>query len=117
MALDTVQKFVDQARVLLQDQNVPYRYPDADLVAALAMAMLEVRRLRPELLLSYFSTTLPDFSTSSMSASVPIDPMYRMALLYFICGLAQLRDDESTQDSRATIFMNKFIAQLLTISA
>lgn len=117
MALDTVQDYVDRARVLLQDQYEPYRYPDSDLVEALSEAILEARRLRPDLLKPYFRTSLPDFSTSSMSQSVPIDPQYRVAFVYYICGQAQLRDDENTQDSRASVFLNKFVSQLLTIQA
>jgi len=117
MALDTVQDYVDRARVLLQDQISPYRYPDADLVEALSEAILEARRLRPDILSSYFRTSLPDFSTSSMSQSVPIDPQYRVAFVYYICGQAQLRDDENTQDSRASAFLNKFVAQLISIQA
>lgn len=117
MALDTVQDYVDRARVLLLDQNIPYRYPDLDLVEALNMGILEARRLRPELLKSYFNTSLPDFSTGSMGASVPIDPMYRVAFVYYICGQAQLRDEENTQDSRAAVFLNKFMSQMITIQS
>lgn len=117
MALDTVQDYVDRARVLLLDTVVPYRYADADLVEALNMGILEARKLRPELLKSYFRTALPDYSTSSMSAVVDIDPMYRVPFVYYICGHAQLRDDENVQDSRAISFLNKFTAQLMSLAA
>lgn len=117
MALDTVQDYIDRARVLLLDQSQPYRYPDADLVENLNMGFLEIRRLRPDIVSKYFLTTLPDFTTAQMSSTVPLDPMYRVALLYYICGHAQLRDDENTQDARATIFLNKFTAQMLTIQS
>jgi hypothetical protein len=117
MALSTVQEYVDRARVLLQDQVAPYRYPDDDLVGALNDGILESRRLRPDIMSSYFRSTLPEFSTSNMSATVPIDPMYRMTFVYYICGMAQLRDDENVQDSRAAVFLNKFVSQMLTIQA
>jgi hypothetical protein len=117
MALDTVQDYVDRARVLLLDAVAPYRYSDADLVEALNIGVLEARRLRPDLFKSYFRTTLPDFNTSAMSTSVDIDPMFRSAFVYYICGQAQLRDDENVQDSRAAMFLNKFISQLLTVAA
>lgn len=117
MALDTVQDYVDRARVLLQDQFEPYRYPDSDLVEALSEGILEARRLRPDLLLSFFRTSLPDFSTTNMAQSVAIDSQYRVAFVYYICGQAQLRDDENTQDSRAAYFLNKFVSQLLSIQA
>ncbi|HEY7824292.1 MAG TPA: hypothetical protein VIG24_15730 [Acidimicrobiia bacterium] len=117
MALDTVQDYLDRARVLLLDQVEPYRYPDVDLVEALNMGILEARRLRPELLSGYFRTTLPDFSTADTTAAVPIDQMYRVAFVYYICGHAHLRDDEITQDSRAASFLNLFTAKMLTIQA
>jgi len=117
MALDTVQDYIDRARVLLLDQVDPYRYPTLDLVEALNLGILEARRLRPDLLKAYFDTTLPDFDGSNMTLTVPIDPMYRVAFVYYICGQAQLRDDENTQDSRAAAFLNKFVAQLTTIQA
>jgi len=117
MALDTVQDYIERARVLLQDQVEPFRYPDADLVEALNMAILETRRLRPELLSSFFRQSLPDFDAGNQTAPVPIDPQYRTAFVYYICGHAHLRDDEITQDSRASAFLNKFTAQMLTIQA
>lgn len=117
MALDTVQDYVDRARVLLLDTVVPYRYSDADLVENLNMGILEARKLRPELFRSYFRTSLPDYNTSAMSAAVAIDPQYRVAFVYYICGQAQLRDDENVQDSRAVTFLNKFTGQLLSIAA
>lgn len=117
MALDTVQDFIDRARVLLLDQAEPYRYPTTDLVESLNEGILEARRLRPDLLSSYFRSSLPDFSTAAMTAAVPIDPQYRVAFVYYICGQAQLRDEENTQDTRAAAFLNKFIAQMTTIQA
>jgi len=117
MALDTVQDYIARARVLLLDQVEPFRYPNEDLVEALNMAVFETRRLRPELLRSFLRGSLPQFEISDLSAQVPIDPQYRLAFLYYICGHAQLRDDEINQDSRAAAFLNKFTAQMLTIQA
>ena len=117
MALDTVQDFVDRARVLLMDEVEPYRYPTVDLVENLNMGILEMRRLRPDLLLSKFRTTLPDYDPGTLSAAIDLDPQYRMSLLYYICGHAQLRDEENVQDSRAVTFLNKFTSQLLTLMA
>lgn len=117
MALDTVQDYIDRARVLLLDQIDPYRYPTDDLIEALNMGILEARRLRPDLLRNHFRTPLPDFSSASMSDIVPIDPMYRVAFVYYICGHAQLRDDENNQDNRSAAMLNKFVAQMLNIQS
>jgi hypothetical protein len=117
MALDTVQDYIDRARVLLLDTVAPCRYEDNDLVEALNMGILEARKMRPDLMSGYFQTSLPDFSSANMSATVDIDPQYRTAFVYYICGQAQLRDDENVQDGRAAIFLNKFSGQLLSIVA
>jgi hypothetical protein len=118
-ALDTVQKFVTRARALMQDATEPYRYSDEDLVEAMNLGVLEMRRLRMDIFLSEIrtGTGLPEYSSSSLSDSVTIDEQYRMALLYYICGHTQMRDEEDTQDSRAAVFLNKFTAQMLTIQA
>lgn len=117
MALDTVSDYVRDARVLLQDTVADYRYSDSELVEALNLGLLEIRRLRPELVRTYFRTSIPTFTSTAMSASVPMDQQYRVSLLYYICGHAQLRDDENTQDARASAFFSKFIAQMLTIQS
>lgn len=114
-ALDTVQDYVDRARVLLLDEVEPYRYSDTDLVEALNMGILDARRVRPDLFKSTFRSALPEFTTGNLNASVDIDPMYRTSFVYYICGQAQLRDDEDVQDSRAAQFLGKFMSQLLTV--
>lgn len=117
MALDTVQDYLNRSRILLQDTVQPYRYTNAELAANLSQAVLEARRLRPDLMKPFFRTSLPDFDDAALSTDVPIDPQYRMAFLYYIVGQAQLRDEETTQDARATVFLNKFVSQLLSIQA
>lgn len=116
MALDTVQDYIDRARVLLLDQVEPYRYLTVDLIEALNMGILEARRLRPDLLTDFFRASLPDFSEATIASAVPIDPQYRVAFVYYICGHAQLRDEENTQDTRAAGFLNKFASQMTSIA-
>jgi hypothetical protein len=116
-ALDTVADYIADARVLLQDAVAPYRYGDSELVENLNRGLLEMRRLRPDLMISYFNGSIPKYASTSQSTNVDCDVQYRIALLYYICGQAQLRDEEATQDARATVFINKFTAQLLTIEA
>lgn len=112
MSLDTVQNYIDGARVLLQDQAVPYRYPDADLVLALNMSLLEAKKLRPDL---FLNRTIPAYSTGAMGASVVVDEMYRVAHLYYVVGQAQMRDDENVQDQRAAAFLGMFQSKLLSM--
>lgn len=110
--LDTVSDYVTQARVLLQDQvNSPYRYSDAELVMALNMGLSETRRLRPDL---FINKSLVLFTANDATAVV-MDPMYRVAHLYYIVGQAQLRDDEAVQDQRASAFISMHKSMLLSL--
>lgn len=118
MALETVVDYAIEARRLLQDTVQPYRYSDENLVSALNMGLLEARRLRPDLFLnSGLRSSVPSFGAPIVAANVPLDQQYRAALVYYIVGQTQLMDEETTQDQRATIFINKFVSQLLTIAA
>ena len=117
-ALETVGQYLEETRRLLQDEIIPYRYPDDDLVDAMNIGLLEARRLRADLFLPLFD--LPYFTPSGtidIAAPVSLDPMYRSALVYYIAGRMQLRDDESTTDQRASALITKFTAQLLSIQS
>jgi hypothetical protein len=118
-ALDTVQNYIDRSRTLLNDTVAPYRYPDADLVEALNMGVLEARRIRPDLFRTFFRATdgLPEFSTGDLAEEVDIDAQYRVTFVYYIVGQIQLRDEEDVQDTRAAAFLNKFNSQLLAVQA
>jgi hypothetical protein len=129
MSLVTVSDYIADTRTLLQDTVPPYRYPDVDLVEALNMAMFEASRLRPDLFLDTkyqtnfvrvqpIGTNAPGlFSVANESAAVPLPPAYKMPFVYFMVGQAQLRDTEDTQDKRAGAFLEKFIAQLISLPA
>lgn len=114
MALATVTQYVSAARNLLQDTiGDDYRYSDTELVLALSLAMYEIRRLRPDILIE--TATTPSFSTVD-STAVDVDEQYRLAVLYFMCGYAQVRDDEESQDTRATAFLNKAVGIMTGIA-
>ena len=114
MALDTVQDYVTEARVLLQDNAGPRRYSDAEMIAELNLAIFEARRLRPDLFLGYSSKNpYPTFTT--LNDSVPFEEPYRQALTYYLVGKCTLRDEEDTDDKRGAAFVQKFTGQLITL--
>jgi hypothetical protein len=110
-ALDTVAKFITQARVLLQDGTEPYRYSDTELMESLNLAVLEARRLRSDLFLAV--DFVPQTYDSTSDVTTDIDAQYRPAFLYFMVGYAQLRDEEQNQDQRAGALITKFASQLI----
>ena len=118
--LATVGDFVTEARVLLQDTRVPFRYADAELIMALNIGLREARRLRADLFLDNLDFTLPDLVTTGagvMAQAVPMEDFYRPAFIYFMVGRAQLRDQEDTTDQRAGALIQKFTGQMLTIAS
>ena len=115
--LATIGDYLAESRRLLQDEIVPYRYPDGDLVEALNIGLMEVRRLRPDLLLPRFEIpTIPPTGYDPL-ATITLDKMYRSSMVYYMVGRAQLRDDENTQDARAASLLNKFLSNMLTIAS
>jgi hypothetical protein len=99
MALETVADYLRESRILLQDFVEPYRFPDEALLRALNMGFQEVRRLRPDLLRRYLRTSLPNYT--DVHAAVDMEEQYRIPLVWFISGYAQLCDNEEVQDQRA----------------
>jgi hypothetical protein len=116
MTLSTVQDYLTEARTLLQDLAVPYRYPDADLVRALNVGLLEARRVRPDMYIMS-DGVVPSYSESNPTAVVDVDQMYRSSLVYYVIGRAQLRDAEEDTDARAAALLNKFTSQLLVFAS
>lgn len=114
MSFTTAADYLTEARRLLQDETAPYRYPDVDMLGALNLAVLEARRLRPDLFLSNFSA-LPNVSTTG--SAISIEPMYQSALVYYVVGRMELRDAEDDKDARASNLMNKFVGQLISLPA
>ena len=65
-AYDTVTDYIEDARTLLLDTVAPYRYDDPSLLVALNAALLEGRRLRPDLFVYVTkSGSVPSFDTNS----------------------------------------------------
>jgi len=111
-----VSSYISIARTLLQDTvDSPYRYSDSDLVVALNVGLGEIWRLRRDLFLG--RSFAPKFDGADNTTDiVPLDEGYRMALVYYIVGFIQLRDDEEVQDQRAAAFLSLFNAKLGTVS-
>lgn len=109
MALNTVADYVWNARVLLQDTVVPYRYPDVDFLFALNVSVGESKRIRPDM---WLGRQLPVFEGVD-ATQVDIDEQFRMAFLFFIVGYIQIRDNEDEQDARALVFLRRFTNTLV----
>lgn len=76
-------------------------------------ALIEARRVRPDLFLSNLTTS---FSSYTVSSTIPISDDYLIALVDYVVHRAELRDDEFAVDGRSTFLMQKFKSALLGIS-
>ena len=115
MALETVANYIAEARALLLDEAVPYRYSDASIVSALNIAISDSYRVRPDMWLDYFEASLPVYSTGTPAAAVVIPKGYKLAFLMFIVGFTQLRDAEDVSDARAGQLLSAFTNKLLVL--
>lgn len=113
--MQTIRNYIDAARILLQDtKDSPYRYSDDEFKLALSLAFDEAYRIRPDI---FIQNPIPDFASAADTVDVPAPRGYQTAFLYYMCGHVQLRDLEEVTDARASVFLNKFVAQLQTTAA
>jgi hypothetical protein len=114
LTLRTLGSVLLQVRVLLQDTDFasgPPRYSTPSLVAALNQGLVEMFRIRPDIFLEN-NFKVPQFTSTLLNDSLVIEQQFIPALVYYTVGLAQLRDDEATQDARASAFLAKFSSML-----
>ena len=103
--LGTVADLMADARTLLQDTVPAYRYDERSMLTALNVTLLDTRRLRPDLFVFDLEHRgqVPAFEAVD-DTYVPIEPQFRLGILYWLCGHALSRDQEDVQDIRATTF-------------
>jgi hypothetical protein len=99
-----VKEYIDDARTLLLDQVAPYRYADPSLLVALNLALLEGRRLRPDLFVYRHGNSVPSYSAVD-GQKINIEPQFRKAFVYGLAAHALARDQEDVQDQRSNLFM------------
>lgn len=130
MAIRTIGTALVEARTLLQDEvqnftsvqqggGLPIvRYSDAELLDAFNGAMAEARTKRPDLFLAIgLRTPLPYYTVADINLPFPLDLGTYNAFVYYVVGRTELREDTFAVDGRATVLMNKFVAQLLQASS
>jgi len=114
----TYSDVITRVRRIVQDEDATgYRYPDASLVDSVNDAILEVRRVRPELFLRVSFNPVDVLLADIAVTDLPIEDMYFQSLVYMTAGYQMLRDDEFSVDSRAVNLLNKGVAQLIKVAA
>jgi len=114
--LDSVESYILDARTILLDRTPPYRYSDESLLVALNTALLEARRLRPDMFVYKFGDRMPSFGAVS-GEHVPVEFQLRLPVVYGLVAHAMLRDEEDVPVERANAFLAKFQFMLTSIYA
>jgi hypothetical protein len=111
---NTVADYVADARTILQDLIPDYRYEDPSMLTALNAAMLEARRIKPELFVYNWEVGGQVQSFTAVDDTyVAIEPQFRLAIVHGVIGHALERDQEDYQDQRATSFLALFTQGLV----
>lgn len=113
--LVSVSDYINDARTILLDTTNPPRYSDDDMLVALNVTLLEARRLRPDLFVYKHFNRVPAYTAVS-GTPVPIEPQFRLPMVFGIVGQAMLRDEEDVPIERANSFIQKFQSMLTGIS-
>ncbi len=136
MAYLTVGDYLKDVRTLLQDRIQPYRYGTPSLIHGLNLTLLEVRRLRPDLLVGYLDN-VPQYDWSDAGSTlnpgtddngddddnptwfetVPLEQQFRKAIVHGISGYAMQRDQEDIEDERSTADVMTFENMLTDVKS
>lgn len=108
---------ITEARRILQDtrESSGLRYPDEDLIAYLNNAFLDAFRIRPDLFYPDFETI--EVTSDDLEEEFAFDQRFFPSVVYYIVGMAELREDEFASDARAVTVSQQFVARLRTAEA
>lgn len=115
--MKTFAEILTDARVMLNDsaagEGEVLRYTDPQLLVYARQAVMEARRIRPDLFLTQFTT---DFSTLALTDAAPLPDEYVAPVTDFVVMRAEMRDDEFAVDGRAAALVQRFRAGFLGVT-
>lgn len=105
-----------QVRQLLRDLDSAghTRFTDETITDALNNALLEVRRVRPDLFLRSRGKVV---FMDDPADPLPVEEQYAMSVVFMAVGYVMMRDDQFALDARAVSLHNKGVAQLQVMKA
>jgi hypothetical protein len=112
-----------ECRTLLQDKlptsGSALRYSDDEMFETINRFLIEVRTKRPDLFLPLgLRSPIPRYSAAvDMTTPFPLDLSCYSAFVFYLAGMAELREDTFSDDSRAVTLSNKAISQLLSVQS
>lgn len=107
----TLADLITRARVTLQDVN-SVRYSDSELLDFANEALGAARIARPDFFLGSYSTAQTALASG---ATFPLPFQYEQYVVDFIAGRAEMRESESTNETRAGALLARFKAGLTAL--
>jgi len=119
----TIDDVQTEVRMILNDNETPYRYSEASIAQILNTALREVYRLRPDAYIGNFTSgqlsanlantyTTADFGLTPATTFPLDDRLFFGPVVFFIAGRLEIEDDEFADDQRAALLMAAFQKQL-----
>ncbi len=114
----TIQEIINEARVFTQDEGTVGDLRDStdQMLAYLNNGIYEIYRLRPDYFTAYYDTDVPQFTSSQLTDTYPLDGQTTTALAYFIAGNVEAKNDEDVLEGRASGLMALFKTSLMGAS-
>lgn len=130
----TLDDWVTEVRYILNDQQIPYRYPDEQMVRIFNTVLRELYRLRPDFFIGQFSSgvlsanAMNTYDTTDLQVidgidnvtpPIPATPFPvddRLAFgpcVFYGAGRIEIEDDEFADNNRAMTLMQAFRAELI----
>ena len=122
----TYEDVIIEARVLLQDTDSSnYRWSNTVLIAILNRAIQALARIRPDACYDLYdnnSLNAPELVESSPGSGQTVwnsafgfEMQFFNPLVHYTVGMAEVVDDEYTEDGRAGLLLGQFKANILSI--
>lgn len=122
----TYQDVVTEARVLLQDtDSTSYRYSDEKLIAIYNRALTALGRIRPDAFYDLYSNgslnvpeltdQTPGAGQTSWTDTFGLEQQFFNPLISYIVGIAEIVDDEYSEDGRAAMLLSSFRSEVMGI--
>ena len=108
----TLGDVVARVRDIVQDSVEPKRYADAFLLRHMDSALLEVRRIRPDLFNDDITSDPANLTAQSLSAGFPLPEHYLPPVVAYVAGMCDLIEEEYASEGRAAALLSRFHAQL-----
>lgn len=122
----TYEDVVTEARVLLQDtDSSSYRFSNTVLLAIYNRALQALARIRPDACYDLFtdnSLSVPELVESAPGAgqtawtdAFGLEMQFFNPLVHYVVGMAEVTDDEYTEDGRAQMLLSQFKASIVSL--